>query len=503
MLAVFTWLLGFCVAVFTSLTYFYGRRRKEGEPPLIKGWIPYVGKALQFGRDAHRFLTAHRDRHGDVFTVLIAGKYMTFVMDPVLYPSIIKHGKHLTFHEFSDTVPPVIFDFPRVRTPRFPELSNHIQKSYNFLKGENLSLLSETMVRNLLLVLRQDYLGLASEWRTDELHRFCCRVMFEVTFMTLYGKPPEGMRHGGIRTLREQFESFDAALPMLVAGIPISFLGSTKSARRELKAFLMPHNLASWVGPSRFIQHRAELFEQYHALEDADKAGHHFAILWASVGNTIPAAFWALYHLVTHPEALTAVRAEVRRVLGPFQQGAEPDQALAFSQEKMDGLLYMGSAIRESLRLSAASMNIRVAQDDFVLQLAQGYSVPVRRGDIIALYPQSIHMDPEIFEDPEAYQFDRFVEDGQEKKTFYKSGQKLKYFCMPFGSGSSKCPGRYLAMNEMKLFLALLLTYFDLEVLEDQARPGPDPSRAGLGILLPNTDVRFRYRLRPVSFDPC
>lgn len=61
----------------------------------------------------------------------------------------------------------------------------------------------------------------------------------------------------------------------------------------------------------------------------------------------------------------------------------------------------LGSAIRESLRLSAASMNIRVAQDDFVLQLVHGYSVPVRRGDVIALYPQSMHMDPEIFEDPQ------------------------------------------------------------------------------------------------------
>lgn len=90
------------------------------------------------------------------------------------------------------------------------------------------------------------------------------------------------------------------------------------------------------------------------------------------------------------------------------------------------------------------------------------------------------------------------MEDGQERKTFYKSGQKLKYFCMPFGSGSSKCPGRYFAMNEMKLFLALLLMYFDLEVLEDQARPDPDPGRAGLGVLLPSTDVSFRYRLRPL-----
>lgn len=74
-------------------------------------------------------------------------------------------------------------------------------------------------------------------------------------------------------------------------------------------------------------------------------SGHHFAILWASVGNTIPGTFWALYHLVTHPEALTAIRAEVHRVLGPLEQGADPDQALAFSQEKIDGLVYMGECL--------------------------------------------------------------------------------------------------------------------------------------------------------------
>ena len=33
-------------------------------------------------------------------------------------------------------------------------------------------------------------------------------------------------------------------------------------------------------------------------------AAHHFAILWASVGNTVPATFWALYYLINQQEAL-------------------------------------------------------------------------------------------------------------------------------------------------------------------------------------------------------
>lgn len=54
--------------------------RRDDEPPLIKGWIPFVGKALEFGRDAHAFLQEQKKRFGDVFTVHIAGtrvKYCT------------------------------------------------------------------------------------------------------------------------------------------------------------------------------------------------------------------------------------------------------------------------------------------------------------------------------------------------------------------------------------------------------------------------------------------
>ena len=66
---------------------------------------------------------------------------------------------------------------------------------------------------------------------------------------------------------------------------------------------------------------------------------------------------------------------------------------------------------------------------------------------------------------------------------------------MPFGSGISMCPGRFLAMNEMKMFLFLLLAHFDVELAENKA-VRLDNSRMGLGILLPDADIAFRYRLR-------
>lgn len=93
------------------------------------------------------------------------------------------------------------------------------------------------------------------------------------------------------------------------------------------------------------------------------------------------------------------------------------------------------------------------------------------------------------------YKFDRFIENGKKKTTFSKAGRKLKYFLMPFGSGISMCPGRFLAMNEMKMFLFLLLAHFDVELAENKS-VRLDNSRMGLGILLPDVDIAFRYKLR-------
>uniref|UniRef100_A0A3Q2QMI1 Cytochrome P450, family 7, subfamily B, polypeptide 1 n=1 Tax=Fundulus heteroclitus TaxID=8078 RepID=A0A3Q2QMI1_FUNHE len=475
-----------------------GRTRRPEEPPLIKGWIPFMGKALEFGKDAHQFLEEHKRKYGDVFTVLIAGKYMTFIMDPLLYPSVIKQGRQLDFHEFTDKVAPRTFGYPPVLGSTFPGLWEQVKRSFQLLQGDHLLPLTESMMGNLMLVFRQDQLDGDGGWRRGGLYDFCSSVMFEATFLTIYGKPAGGGRHRGMDALRKDFNKFDDMFPFLIAQIPIWLLGRTKAVRQKLISYFLPQQMRQWSNTSQFIRRRAELFEQHDQLKDADKAAHHFAILWASVGNTLPATFWATYFLLSQPEALEAVRQEVLDVLRDGGVDFNPGRDVILSKEQLDRLIFLESAINESLRLSSASMNIRVAQEDFALRLDNERSVGVRKGDVIALYPQSLHLDPDIYEDPQTFRFDRFVQDGREKTDFSKDGQKLRYYLMPFGSGSSMCPGRYFAVNEIKQFICLLLLYFHLQLEDGQNRPGPDSSRAGLGILLPSSDVRFRYRQRTV-----
>lgn len=62
--------------------------------------------------------------------------------------------------------------------------------------------------------------------------------------------------------------------------------------------------------------------------------------------------------------------------------------------------LCIDSIIKEAMRLSSASMNVRVAKEDFLLHLDNQEAYHIRKDDVIALYPPMLHYDPEIYEDP-------------------------------------------------------------------------------------------------------
>lgn len=61
--------------------------------------------------------------------------------------------------------------------------------------------------------------------------------------------------------------------------------------------------------------------------------------------------------------------------------------------------LLIDSIIKEAMRLSSASMTFRVAKEDFTLHLENDF-YNIRSDDIVALYPQLLHFDPEIYADP-------------------------------------------------------------------------------------------------------
>lgn len=205
---------------------------------------------------------------------------MTFIMDPFMYPNIIKHGRQLDFHSFSDKVAPVVFGYPPVKNWRSPNLHVDILRSFKLLQGDNLTSLTESMMGNLMLVFRQDHLserpGDGGGWRSGTMYEFCSSVMFEATFLTLYGRPASSRRHSGMRPLREDLDRFDRRFPLLVAKVPIGLLRQAKTSRERLTNYFLPHRMSCWSNMSQFIKKRQELFDQNVVLRDIDKAGSFF-----------------------------------------------------------------------------------------------------------------------------------------------------------------------------------------------------------------------------------
>uniref|UniRef100_A0A8D2D5Q6 25/26-hydroxycholesterol 7alpha-hydroxylase n=1 Tax=Sciurus vulgaris TaxID=55149 RepID=A0A8D2D5Q6_SCIVU len=466
------------------------RIRRPGEPPLIKGWLPYFGVALKLQKDPLGYLKFLQKQHGNIFTVLLGGKYVTFILDPFQYPLVMKNHKQLSFDVFSRKLSEKAFSIKK--SMKNEDLTHELHVAYQFLQGKSLDTLLENMLQNLKQMFEPQLLK-TKNWNTAQMLTFYGSIIFEVTFRTIYGKIPAGDKKRIISELRDDFFKFDDKFSYLISDIPIELLGNVKSLQKKIINSLRSENLAKIQGWSEIVQRRQEILEKY-LVQDLEIGAHHFAFLWASVANTIPAMFWAMYYLLQHPEAMEALRDEIDCLLKSTGQKKESGFSLHLTREQLDSLVCLESIIFEVFRLHSYSSVIRFVQEDFTFNSENG-DYCLRKGDLIAIFPPMQHSDPEIFEAPEEFRFDRFIEDGKKKTIFSKGGKNQKFSFMPFGLGITKCPGRYVAVVEIKLLLLIFVTYFDLEII-DKKPVGLDYNRLWIGIQHPESDVLFRYKAK-------
>lgn len=463
--------------------------------------IPYLGCALKFGANPLEFLRANQRKHGHVFTCKLMGKYVHFITNSLSYHKVLCHGKYFDWKKFHYTTSAKAFGHRSI-DPSDGNTSENIQSTFSrTLQGAALDALAAATLENLQRALRPP--GGARAGATEGLYAFCSRVMFEAGYLTLFGRDGAAQDAQAAGLLRQlaHFREFDRVFPALAAGLPIRAFAAAHRARERLAEGLGHERLRARARVSELIRLRMHFNDTLSRFDDAEKAKTHLAILWAALANTIPAAFWSLFQMLRSPEAMKAASEEVNAALeNAGQQPGFESSPVHLNQTQLNDLPVLDSIIKEALRLSSASLNIRTAKEDFTLHLEDS-SYNIRKDDIIALYPQLMHLDPEIYPDPLTFKYDRYLDENRKTKTtFYSNGIKLKYYYMPFGSGATICPGRLFAVQEIKQFLILMLSCFELELVESQVKCPPlDQSRAGLGILPPLNDIEFKYKPKHVS----
>lgn len=212
-------------------------------------------------------------------------------------------------------------------------------------------------------------------------------------------------------------------------------------------------------------------------IDDRQVAGNVLTMLLAGEDTTANTLAWLLHLLWRHPEALARAVAEVRQAL------PDPDQLP--TMEQLAGLDYLEACAHETMRLKpVAPLLPQQALRDTVIgdvRVPAGCTVInlLRRDSVSDSHlPRAAAFEPE-----------RWLGEGGPQA----QARSAKRTSMPFGAGPRICPGRYLALLEIKLALAMLFSRFDLT---EVATPDGAPAEEQLAMTMAPVGLTMRLRER-------
>ncbi|XP_069810062.1 prostacyclin synthase isoform X2 [Dendropsophus ebraccatus] len=429
-------------------------------------------------------------KHGDIFTVQVAGRYLTVLLDPLSYDIILLDSSHkLDFGKYAKILMEKMFDV------RFPEHDPAAERRrlQPHLQHHSLQQLTGTMFHHLSSILSSVP---GTTWREEGLLHFSYDVMLRSGYLTLFGSESLQCSEEDIRHSLDVYNEFRKLDRLLMKSARDQLSAREKKelspVKEKLWQLLDAEKLARKAGRSKWLESYQRHLQELGVTTSMQSRAMVLQ-LWATQGNTGPAAFWLLLFLLKNHEAMGAVQAELEGLLKGH------GMRHMTRQETLDSATVLGSALDECLRLTAAPFITREVLSGLPLKLADGREYTLRKGDRLCLFPYvSPQMDPEIHMEPQTFRYDRFLSVHTSQKTgFYKAGRRLRHASMPWGLGSNMCDGRFHAINSIKLFVWLMLLNFEFKLKNPQETiPDIDRSRYGFGVVQPEGDVVFQYRKR-------
>jgi cytochrome P450 len=171
--------------------------------------------------------------------------------------------------------------------------------------------------------------------------------------------------------------------------------------------------------------------------------GNTLTMLLAGEDTTAHSLAWALHLLCERPDVVARAREEIDAALGDAR--TPPDFEAAARLPYVEGIAH------ESMRLRPVAPIIPLeAIEDMVVG-----DVAVPRGTWLSIVSRALATDERNFDDPTAFRPERWVGE--------TTGAHVATASIPFGSGPRACPGRTLALVEMRVVLATILKSFDVE----------------------------------------
>ncbi|XP_014390838.1 PREDICTED: 24-hydroxycholesterol 7-alpha-hydroxylase isoform X2 [Myotis brandtii] len=465
-----------CVALLLFLQW-----KNLSGPPCISGWIPWIGAAFEFGKAPLEFIEKARIKYGPIFTVFAMGIRMTFVTEEEGIDVFLK-SKEVNF-EFA-------VQDPVYRTASIPKnvfLTLH-EKLYILMKGKmgtfNLCQFTGQLTEEL-----QEQLENLGTHGTRDLNILVRHLLYPVSVNTLFKKGLFPTNKRKIMEFYQHFKTYDEGFEH-GSQMPEYLLRNWSKSKRWFLEFFeknIPDIKTNKSVKDNSMSLMQALLEIIETETNEQSPNYGLLLLWASLSNAVPIAFWTLGFILSQPSIHKAIMEGISSVFGAagHKENISPlpfgKDKIKVSEDDLKKLPLIKWCILETIRLRAPGAITRK-----VLKPVKILNFTVPSGDLLMLSPFWLHRNPKYFPEPESFKPERWKEANLEKHAF------LDGF-VAFGSGKYQCPGRWLAMLEIEMCIILLFYYYDCSLLD----PLPKQSSLHLvGVQQPEGQCRIEYTQR-------
>jgi cytochrome P450 len=242
----------------------------------------------------------------------------------------------------------------------------------------------------------------------------------------------------------------------------VDFVGQAKERMRldPLRAANPPNMLEAML---------AAAAEEGSGVTEAEVAGNVSTMLLAGEDTTSNSVAWLIWLLQRHPDALQRARDEVLRCVPSLD---------TVTIEQLGRLDFMDACVQESMRLKPAAPFLSAE----ALASTTVADVAIDKGTIVLCLMRDTSPASSRFDHPARFDPGRWLQESVDRKA-----------AMPFGSGPRICPGRYLALLEIKVAMTMLLARFDIASIV--TAHGGEPDERAAFAMSPET-LHMRLRLR-------
>jgi cytochrome P450/nitrite reductase/ring-hydroxylating ferredoxin subunit len=436
-------------------------KRTLADLPGPRGW-PLFGNSLQIDVPrVHRMLEDWAREYGRIYKLSVMGKPAIVISDAELAESLLRARPKL--FRRSGAIEPV---FAEMGTAGVFSAEGDAWRAQRRLA---MQALSNRHLRTFFPTLRRVTERLRERWARaatsgqpvdidDDLMRFTVDVTTSLVFST----DMDTLGSGGDVLQRQLSLVFPAFARRLLAAVPywrFIRLPSDRALDRALAEIrtvqqrLVSETHARLASRAAGDDEPRDFIEAMLLARDEDGQpfgddvvyGNMMTMLLAGEDTTAHSLAWVVHYLCDHPQVVARMRAEADAALGQERTPGDFENA-----QRMP---YLDAVASETMRLSPVAPFLGLeANEEMVID-----DVLVPQGTWVDLMTRLPALDDANFGEAEQFRPERWLEERPHACPHVPSAS------MPFGSGPRICPGRSLALLEMRVVLATLVRNFDLE----------------------------------------